>query len=400
MGRVVIVAVAILLTFNIFIDIGPILAGAGILGLAVSFGAQSLVKDVISGFFILFENQFAVGDVIEAAGKSGTVERMTLRVVVLRDVYGVLHVIPNGEIKVVSNKTRGWSRAVIDVSVAYDVDVDRALDVVSDEAARFSADPKWKHELDGAGEVLGVESVSDNSVVIRALIRTRPGSQWSVAREFRRRMKARLDREQIEIPDPAVPRCPRRTRCRRCPRKPRPAARRRMTLHLYNTLTPPGRALHPAPPGAGHALHLRPDGLQLRPHRELPDLPVRGPAAALARGERVRGVPHHEPHRCGRPDHRGRARRGVIAQRRTSIPSPRRSSRIATTSGSGRRTSYPRATEYIAPDDRAGRGPARQGGRVQGRGRLGVLRDRPVPGLRPAVAARSQRELKAGASGG
>ena len=117
-GRVVILAIAILLTFNVFIDIGPILAGAGILGLAVSFGAQSLVKDVISGFFILFENQFAIGDVIEVAGKSGLVEKMTLRVVVLRDVEGIMHVVPNGEIKVVSNKTRGWSRAVVDVGVA------------------------------------------------------------------------------------------------------------------------------------------------------------------------------------------------------------------------------------------------------------------------------------------
>jgi small-conductance mechanosensitive channel len=203
MGRVLIVAVAILLTFNIFIDIGPILAGAGILGLAVSFGAQSLVKDVISGFFILFENQFGIGDVIEAAGKSGTVEKMTLRVVVLRDVYGVMHVVPNGEIKVVSNKTRGWSRAVVDVGVARDVDIDRALDVVRDEAARFSNDAAWKHEVDGPVEVLGVESVSDNSVVIRSLIRTRPGSQWNVGREFRRRMKSRLYREEIEIPYPA-----------------------------------------------------------------------------------------------------------------------------------------------------------------------------------------------------
>jgi small-conductance mechanosensitive channel len=205
MGRVVIIGVAILLTFNIFIDIGPILAGAGILGLAVSFGAQSLVKDVISGFFILFENQFGLGDVIEAAGKSGTVEKMTLRVVVLRDVYGIMHIVPNSEIKVVSNKTRGWSRAVVDVAIARDVDIDQALEVVHDEAARFSNDDKWKHELDGPVEVLGVESMSDNSVVVRSLIRTRPGSQWSVGREFRRRMKARLYREEIEIPYPVRP---------------------------------------------------------------------------------------------------------------------------------------------------------------------------------------------------
>jgi moderate conductance mechanosensitive channel len=201
-GRVVILVIALLLTFNIFIDIGPILAGAGILGLAVSFGAQSLVKDVISGFFILFENQFAIGDVIEAGGKSGVVEKMTLRVVVLRDLQGTMHVIPNSEIKVVSNMTRGWSRAVVDVGVPYDEDVDRALTIIRDEAAQFSTDKTWGAQLDGAVEVPGVESLSDSAVVIRTLIRTQPGSQWNVAREFRRRLKKRFDRERLEIPFP------------------------------------------------------------------------------------------------------------------------------------------------------------------------------------------------------
>src|SRR3712207_2662099 len=113
-ARVVLITLAILLTFNVFINIAPILAGAGILGLAVSFGAQSLVRDIISGFFILLEDQFAVGDVIEVAGKSGVVEEITLRVVVLRDLEGTMHVIPNGEVKVVSNRTRGWARAIVD----------------------------------------------------------------------------------------------------------------------------------------------------------------------------------------------------------------------------------------------------------------------------------------------
>jgi small-conductance mechanosensitive channel len=201
-GRVVILVIALLLTFNVFIDIGPILAGAGILGLAVSFGAQSLVKDVISGFFILFENQFAIGDVIEVAGKSGLVEKMTLRVVQLRDGEGVMHVVPNSEIKVVSNKTRGWSRAVIDVGVPYDENVDRALEVLRDEAAQFSTDKAWGSQLDGPVEVLGVESLSDSAVVLRTMIRTQPGSQWAVAREFRRRIKNRFDRESLEIPFP------------------------------------------------------------------------------------------------------------------------------------------------------------------------------------------------------
>jgi len=199
-GRVVIITIAILLTFNVFINIAPILAGAGILGLAVSFGSQSLVRDVISGFFFLVENQFAVGDVIEAAGKGGVVEKMTLRVVVLRDLDGSLHIIPNGEIKVVSNKTRGWSRAVVDISVPHTEDLDRALAVVRDEAAKFSSDPLWGVQLDGPVEVLGVESLTDNAVVIRTLLKTQPGSQWSVAREFRRWLKNRFSRETIDSP--------------------------------------------------------------------------------------------------------------------------------------------------------------------------------------------------------
>jgi small-conductance mechanosensitive channel len=201
-GRVLVVVVAILLTLNTFVEITPLLAGAGILGLAISFGAQSLVKDVLSGFFILLENQFAVGDVIEAGGKSGVVERMTMRVVQLRDVEGILHFIPNGTITVVSNKTRGWSRAVVDVGVSYETDVDKAIQIIKDEGVRFGQEADWKHRLDGAVEVPGVERLDDNGVVIRTLIRTVPGSQWEAAREFRRRIKNRLDQEGIEIPFP------------------------------------------------------------------------------------------------------------------------------------------------------------------------------------------------------
>jgi small-conductance mechanosensitive channel len=141
-----------------------------------------------------------VGDVIEAAGKSGVVERMTMRVVVLRDLEGTMHVIPNGEMKVISNKTRGWARAVVDISVPYTEDVDRILSVVRDEAAQFSTDSVWGLQLDGPVEVLGVESMTDNSVVIRTLLKTQPGSQWNVAREFRRRLINRFSREAIESP--------------------------------------------------------------------------------------------------------------------------------------------------------------------------------------------------------
>ncbi len=201
-GRVAVLSLAILLTLNVFIDIGPLLGGAAVIGLAISFGAQSLVKDVIAGFFMLVEDQFALGDVVEAAGKSGVVEKITLRVVVLRDLDGTLHTIPNGEIKSVSNKTRGWSRAVVDVAVAYGEDVDRAIEVIRDEAERMTHDEEWAALLDGIPEVWGVESLSDSATVLRMVAKTQPGSHWGVQREFRRRIKNRLDAEGIRTPLP------------------------------------------------------------------------------------------------------------------------------------------------------------------------------------------------------
>lgn len=201
-GRIIVIAGALLLTIDVFMDIGPILGGAAILGLAVSFGAQSLVKDIITGFFMLMEDQFAVGDVVEVAGLGGVVEEITLRVVKLRDLAGNLHIIPNGEIKAVTNRTRGWSRAVLDIGVAYDSDVDQVLKVVEDEAQRLAGEDRWAVLLDGAPEVAGVEALGDNAVVVRVMLRTSPGQQWAVAREFRRRIKIRLDTEGIDIPFP------------------------------------------------------------------------------------------------------------------------------------------------------------------------------------------------------
>lgn len=201
-GGVGLVAVALLLSINQFVDITAIIAGVGVLGLAVSFGAQSLVKDLIAGFFILLEHQFSVGDVVEVADKAGTVERVTLRVVHLRDADGTLHVIPNGLIGVVSNQTRGWSRAVVDVGVAYEADLDRTLGIFADEAGRMARDPAWARLLDGAPEVQGVTALAESSIVIRTRFRTDAGKQWEVGREFRRRIKARLELEGIDIPFP------------------------------------------------------------------------------------------------------------------------------------------------------------------------------------------------------
>jgi small conductance mechanosensitive channel len=188
----------LLLTLRQFFDIGPLLGATAVLGLAVSFGAQSLVKDYFAGFFILFENQFVVGDVIEAAGKSGTVERLTLRMVRIRDIDGTVHVIPNGLITTLSNKTRGWSRAVVDIGISYDNDVDRAIAVLQEEAERIATDAAWAPRFDAPPEVLGVESFGDNGVTIRVLLRTKPGIQGEVAREYRRRVLIRLEREGIK----------------------------------------------------------------------------------------------------------------------------------------------------------------------------------------------------------
>ncbi len=201
-GAVVIVLAALLSILNLFIAIGPLLAGVGVAGLAVSFGAQSLVKDVISGFFIVLENQFTVDDIVEINGKGGVVEQMTLRVVMLRDVEGVLHVIPNGSINLVSNRTREWSRAVLDIAVAYKENVDEVIRVMREVGAELWRDGDWRPRLVEEPSVWGVEGLGDSSVNIRIVAGTRPGKQFEVRRELRRRLKNRFDAEGIEIPFP------------------------------------------------------------------------------------------------------------------------------------------------------------------------------------------------------
>ena len=184
------------------VQLAPLLAGAGVVGLAISFGAQSLVKDVISGLFILFENQFGVGDVVRIEGVSGAVESMTLRVVVLRDVQGVVHIVPNGQITKVSNLTRSWARVVLDVGVAYKEDPDRVIAVMKEVGAELGEDPEWKPLLLEEVQVPGVESFADSAVNFRMVAKVLPLKQWDVGRELRRRLKIRFDRENIEIPFP------------------------------------------------------------------------------------------------------------------------------------------------------------------------------------------------------
>ncbi|KPJ95747.1 MAG: hypothetical protein AMS18_02315 [Gemmatimonas sp. SG8_17] len=201
-GAAAIGIAAALTILNLFMPIGPLLAGVGMVGLAISFGAQTLVKDFIAGFFILLENQFAVGDIVEVNGKSGVVERVSLRVVSLRDVEGVLHTIPNGAIDMVSNKTRTWARAVLDIGVAYKERVDEVMRVVTDIAAGIWEDHEWRPKLIKEPMVWGVQDLGDSSVNIRLVAETRPARQWEVRRELLRRIKNRFDQEGIEIPFP------------------------------------------------------------------------------------------------------------------------------------------------------------------------------------------------------
>ncbi|CAN5761458.1 mechanosensitive ion channel family protein [soil metagenome] len=184
------------------IQIGPLLAGAGVVGLAISFGSQSLVRDVISGLFILIENQFGVGDVIRLGDVGGKVEKMSLRIVVLRDAHGAVHIVPNGEIKRVTNLTRAFSRAVLDIGVAYKEDVDRVMDVMREEGRLLREEPAWGPLITEEITVPGIESFGDSAVVIRLVATTLPLKQWDVARELRRRLKKRFDAEAIEIPFP------------------------------------------------------------------------------------------------------------------------------------------------------------------------------------------------------
>jgi small conductance mechanosensitive channel len=201
--KIIVLAFGVLMIVReLGIDIGPLLAGAGIMGLAIGFGSQALVKDVVTGFFILMENQFRVGDVIKAAGHSGLVEKITLRTTILRDLDGTVHVIPNGEVGTVSNLTYVWSRAVIDIGVSYHANVDRVMEIMMQVAKLMVDDPQWKTDILEEPTLLGVDSFNDSSVIVRIMIKTAPLYQWSVAREYRRRIKNRFDAEGIEMPFP------------------------------------------------------------------------------------------------------------------------------------------------------------------------------------------------------
>jgi small conductance mechanosensitive channel len=184
------------------IQLGPLLATAGIGALAIGFGAQSLVKDVISGFFIILENQYRIGDAIEAAGVSGLVESVSLRRTVLRDLEGKVHTIPNGEIKIVSNLSKEWARSVLDVGISYREDVDHVIDLLEQIGRELAAEEPWKSAILEPLQIFGVERFGDSQLVIRMVVKTVPLKQWEVGRELRKRIKIRFDEKGIQIPFP------------------------------------------------------------------------------------------------------------------------------------------------------------------------------------------------------
>ncbi|MGM0594376.1 MAG: mechanosensitive ion channel family protein [Pseudomonadota bacterium] len=184
------------------VDITPILASAGILGLAVGFGAQNLVRDVISGFFLILENQVRVGDVAIVNGTGGLVEEVNFRTIVLRDLSGVVHVFPNGTITTLANMTNEWSAYVFEIGVAYKEDVDRVMALMKAVGAELREDEKFGPLMMEDIEVFGVDAFADSAVKIKGRLTTRPIKQWEVGREFRRRLKYAFDREGIEIPFP------------------------------------------------------------------------------------------------------------------------------------------------------------------------------------------------------
>jgi len=193
----------VLISFShVGINIGPILAGAGIVGLAVGFGAQNLVRDLVSGFFMILENQIHVGDVAVINGTGGLVENISFRTIVLRDLEGVVHVFPNGTINTLSNRTKEWSACVIDIRVAYKNDTDRVVEIMRAVGATMQEETAFSGLMLEPIEVLGVNDFAESAVTIRARIKTLPLQQWTVGREYRRRLKKAFDTEGIGFPFP------------------------------------------------------------------------------------------------------------------------------------------------------------------------------------------------------
>jgi len=200
----IIIIVAIMILGELGVEIGPILAAAGIIGLAVGFGAQHLVQDIISGFFILLEDQIRVGDVVQIADKGGLVEKITLRMIILRDAAGNVHYVRNGQINVITNMIKEYSRYVFEVGVAYREDIDEVIEVIKEVDEALRSDPEYKDDILESIEIMGLDKFADSALIIKARTKTKPIKQWRVGRAFNRLLKKKFDERNIEIPFPHV----------------------------------------------------------------------------------------------------------------------------------------------------------------------------------------------------
>ena len=202
-GEVLIIVVGVfMLLSEVNLDIAPVLAGAGIVGVAIGFGAQSLIKDIIAGLFIIWDNQYRVGDVVKIADTTGAVEEISLKRTVLRDMDGAVHFVPNGEIRVASNLTRGWSRVNLNVSVGYNEDLSKVIDIINRVGKELYLDPSWSPNILKAPQVLWVDKLGDSGIEIKIIGDTKPLQQWPVMGELRLRLKKTFDEQGIEIPWP------------------------------------------------------------------------------------------------------------------------------------------------------------------------------------------------------
>ncbi|MFZ0549065.1 MAG: mechanosensitive ion channel family protein [Candidatus Promineifilaceae bacterium] len=203
-GLIIILITATLMILNeLTIDITPVLASVGIAGLAFGLGAQTLVKDVIGGIFILVEGQYQVGDVVELQGKVGTVEDLTLRITSVRDFQGDLHIIPNGDIRLVTNKGRSWSRAIVDVAITYETDIEQTITTLEEIGRRASEDAEIGRVLLEAPTVTGVEALENGQIRLRLIVKTVANEQWGVQRFLRRRIQETFNQKGIKL---ALPR--------------------------------------------------------------------------------------------------------------------------------------------------------------------------------------------------
>jgi len=196
------VSVFLIVLKQIGIDIAPIIASAGIVGIAVGFGAQNMIRDIIAGIFIILENQIRVGDIATINGISGNVESINFRTIILRDVGGTVHIFPNGTITTMSNSTYEWSAYIFEIGVAYKENTDRVIEVMSGVGRELLNDEIYGPLMNELPEIFGVDKFDDSAVVIKGRIKTKPVRQWEVGREFLRRIKMAFDKNNIEIPFP------------------------------------------------------------------------------------------------------------------------------------------------------------------------------------------------------